>query len=130
MIAARQFTSYEVTLAFCKRAAIAHQLTSCLTEIFFEEGLETAKHCDDYLAKEGKMMGPLHGLPISLKETFCVKGVDNTLGFVKFVGRGPAEHNAALVEILLKQGAVLYVKTNVPQTMMVISSFPVEVELT
>jgi amidase len=38
-----------------------------LTEVFFDEALKRAKYCDDYLAKEGKTLGPFHGLPISLK---------------------------------------------------------------
>lgn len=60
-------SSVEVVTAFCKRAAIAHQCVNCLTEIMFEEALARAKECDEYFAKEGKPMGPLHGLPISLK---------------------------------------------------------------
>lgn len=59
--------SYDVTLAFCKRAAIAQQCVNCLTEIMFDEALARAKQCDDFLEKEGKAMGPFHGLPISLK---------------------------------------------------------------
>jgi len=59
--------AYEVTLAFCKRAAIAQQLLNCLTEIFFDQALERAKTLDEYFTKYGKTMGPLHGLPISLK---------------------------------------------------------------
>lgn len=43
--------------------------TNCLTETLFDEALERAKYCDEYLAKEGKPLGPLHGLPISLKVT-------------------------------------------------------------
>lgn len=52
-----KWTSTEVTLAICKRAAIAHQLTNCLTEIFFDEGLETAKELDEYLKEYGKPIG-------------------------------------------------------------------------
>jgi len=66
-LAIRELSSYEVALAFCKRAAIAHQLLNCLTEIFFDKALERAKSLDDHLAKHGKPMGSLHGLPISLK---------------------------------------------------------------
>jgi amidase len=54
-----EWTSSEVTLAVCKRAAIAHQLTNCLTEIFFDEGLETAKELDEYLKEHGKPIGPV-----------------------------------------------------------------------
>ena len=59
--------SVEIVTAFCKRAAIAQQCVNCLTEIFFDQALTRAKECDDYMEKHGKMMGALHGLPISLK---------------------------------------------------------------
>lgn len=121
-LVAGQISSAEVITAFCKRAAIAQQLTSCLTETMFPMALERAKQLDNHLATTGKPVGPLHGLPISLKETFNVKGVASSLGYVSFLGRGPVSNNSALVEILLGAGAVLYVKTNVPQTMMTADS--------
>jgi amidase len=40
------------------------------------------------------------------------------LGYVSWVGK-VAERDAALTEILIECGAVLYVRTNVPQTLMV-----------
>ena len=93
--------------------------TSCLTEYFFDRALERAQYLDDYLKREKRVMGPLHGLPISLKDSFCVKGVLSTVGYVSFLDNSPAETNSALVDLLLDLGAVLYVKTNIPQTMMV-----------
>ena len=41
--------------------------THCLTETFFPEAFERARYLDSYLAREGKVVGPLHGLPVSLK---------------------------------------------------------------
>ncbi|PYH84273.1 general amidase GmdB [Aspergillus uvarum CBS 121591] len=111
-------SSVAVTTAFCKRAAVAQQLTSCLTEHFFDRALERARYLDDYLTREGRVFGPLHGLPVSLKDSFRVEGVDTSVGYVSFLGHGPAKENSALVQMLLDLGAVLYVKTNVPQTMM------------
>lgn len=117
-LASGEITSSELTLAFCKRAAIAQQVTNCLTEIFFDAALERARQLDSHLAKTGKCIGPLHGLPISVKESFNIAGVHTTLGFVSFIDRPAASENSALIDILLAAGAVLYVKTNVPQTMM------------
>jgi amidase len=54
-----KWTAKEVTVAICKRAAIAHQLTNCLTEVFFDEGLERAKELDEYLKIHGKPIGPV-----------------------------------------------------------------------
>ncbi|PIG89369.1 general amidase-B [Aspergillus arachidicola] len=113
-----EVTSLAVTTAFCKRAAIAQQLTSCLTEHFFDRALERAQYLDDYLKREKRVMGPLHGLPISLKDSFYIKGIQSTVGYVSFLENPPAETNSALVDLLLDLGAVLYVKTNIPQTMM------------
>lgn len=121
-LAAREYSAVEVTTAFSKRAAIAQQLTFCLTETFFDEALERAKFLDEHLAKTGETIGPLHGLPISLKDSFNVAGQHSTLGFVSFLENPPQTSNSAVVDILLAAGAVLYVKTNIPQTMMTADS--------
>jgi amidase len=90
-----------------------------LTEHFFDRALERAKYLDNYLKQNGKPIGPLHGLPISIKDSFCLEGVQSTIGYVSFLEDPPASANSALVDMLLNLGAVLYVKTNIPQTMMV-----------
>jgi hypothetical protein len=41
--------------------------TNCLTEIFIDRALERARELDEVLGRTGKIVGPLHGLPISLK---------------------------------------------------------------
>ncbi|KAI8710850.1 Amidase [Fusarium sp. LHS14.1] len=118
----QKWSAEEVTVAFCKRAALAQQLTSCLTEIFFDEGIARARWLDQQLRETGKVVGPLHGLPISLKDCFHIKGHYATAGYVEYLKRPPPTTNAALVQILLDAGAVLYCKTNVPQTMMTADS--------
>jgi len=69
-----KLTCLEVATAFCKAAAVAHQVTNCLTEIFFEQALKRAKELDEIYAKTGKATGPLFGMPISLKDQFQIKG--------------------------------------------------------
>lgn len=81
-LATGELSSVKVTTAFCKRAAIAHQLTNCCTELFFDEALVAAQHADAYLAKTGRTLGPLHGLPISMKDLFRIKGQDSTIGML------------------------------------------------
>lgn len=115
------YTSTEMTLAFCKRAAAAHQLLNCLSEVLFDSALKTAKALDTHLKGTGKPKGPLHGLPISMKDNFNIIGVDSTVGFASLVNQ-PATYNATLIDILTAAGAVLYVKTNVPTAMMIAES--------
>jgi amidase len=64
-IASSEWNSVEVVKAVCKRAAVAQQLINCVTEIYFNEAIKRAEDLDAYLKKEGKVIGPLHGLPIS-----------------------------------------------------------------
>jgi amidase len=104
-----------------QRAAIAHQLTNCLTEIFFNDALHRAKELDAHLAAGNPPLGPLNGVPISLKDTFKVKGCDASIGLAALCFK-PAEENSVLVDLLLKAGAVLYCKTNIPQTLMALDS--------
>ena len=119
-MASSKLSALEVTIAFSKRAAIAGQLTNCVTETYFEQAQERAKELDA-LKAQGKSAGPLHGLPISLKDGFKIKGGEATIGMIFLLGQ-IAEKNSPLVDILLGQGAVIYVKTNIPQTLMTADS--------
>ncbi|WWD21776.1 hypothetical protein CI109_106263 [Kwoniella shandongensis] len=58
-IAAGKYSAVDVTKAFCHRAIVAHQLTNCLTEVFFDKALNKAKELDEYYAETGKTVGPL-----------------------------------------------------------------------
>ncbi|KAJ5768482.1 hypothetical protein N7533_001065 [Penicillium manginii] len=106
-----ELSSLELTTAFAKRAALAHQLTTCCTEIFFEEALATAKRMDDHLAKTGLTVGPLHGLPVSIKDLFSVRGVDTSIGWVGLTNN-PSTTDKSVAQTLRRLGAILYVKTN------------------
>lgn len=79
-LATGQLSSVQVVAAFSKRAAIAHQLTTCCTEMFFEDALAEAQKLDDHLARTGKTVGPLHGLPVSVKDSVDITGIDTSLG--------------------------------------------------
>ncbi|KAH6892421.1 acetamidase [Thelonectria olida] len=116
-----ELSSLKVTTAFAKRAALAHQLTNCCTEIFFDDAFTRARQLDDYLALTGKTVGPLHGLPVSVKDCIHVKGLDSTLGWVGFIDK-PAPEDSSTAMTLRRLGAVLYVKTNVPQSLMMSDS--------
>lgn len=98
-------------------SANEHDKTNCLTEIMFDDALKRATELDDFYAKHGKTIGPLHGVVMTLKDQFDCEGFDSTLGYVGRAHR-PADHDALLVEILKSLGAVFIAKTNLPQSIM------------
>jgi Asp-tRNA(Asn)/Glu-tRNA(Gln) amidotransferase A subunit family amidase len=110
-----------VTTAFCKRAAIAQQVTNCLTEPLFASALARAKELDDYLVSNGQPIGPLHGLPMTVKDSFNIIGVDSSLGLASLCFK-PAASNSTLVDLLLSLGCIIVAKTNVPQTLAALDS--------
>ncbi|CAD27909.1 fatty acid amide hydrolase Fah1 [Schizosaccharomyces pombe] len=116
-IAKGNYTSYNVTKAFCHRAALAHQILNCCIEIFFDEALKKAKELDDVFQKTSKVVGPFHGIPISLKDQVDLPGKDSSIGYVSLVGK-PKTEIALLAKILQDKGAIFYVKTTVPMAMM------------
>ncbi|KAJ6443497.1 glutamyl-tRNA(gln) amidotransferase subunit A [Purpureocillium lavendulum] len=95
-----ELTSVAVTTAFCKRAALAQQLLNCNLEFFPEMALAQAKGLDDYYAQHKK------------------PGLECTMGYVAWIGKYDTE-DSVLVTMLRKAGAVFYVKTSVPQSLMV-----------
>lgn len=99
-----------------QRAAISHQLTRCLTEPLFDTAADRASFLDEHLQRTGKPIGPLHGLPVSVKDTFDIKGVDSTNGLAAMAFK-PAKESAPLVDLLLSLGAIIITKTNIPQTL-------------
>lgn len=112
-------------IAFCKRAALSQQLTRSCTELLFDRALERARELDEHLAETGKVIGPLHGIPISVKDCVNIKGYTSTIGLAGWTTK-LATSNSVIFDILEKQGAVIHVKTNVPQSMMVGETATVE----
>ncbi|MDO9175040.1 MAG: amidase family protein, partial [Actinomycetota bacterium] len=74
--------------------------------------LKQARAADRALAK-GAKVGPLHGVPITVKESFNLVGQPTTWGFPELKGN-IATTDAVVVQRLRAAGAVIFGKTNVP----------------
>jgi fatty acid amide hydrolase len=90
----------------------------------------TAQHRDASLAaarradaerRAGSVRGPLHGLPVTLKENLDLEGTPSTVGVRARLDR-PARASAPVVKALLDGGAVVLGKTNVPQVLLSMES--------
>lgn len=91
-----------------KVGAFAHQLR--------RSALEEATRADEAKAR-GESLGPLHGLPITIKENIDIEGLPTTIGLRSRSGHLAGE-DAVVVRLLRAAGAVILGKTNVPQTLL------------
>jgi len=117
----------DILRAYGKRAIKAHEQTNCLTEVMIldaEEWLRRSRASDGDDGDTGgdvgggiNLSGQLAGIPVSLKDTINVKGYDSCIGYSGLANK-PAGHNAPIIRLLEDAGAVPFVKTNVPVTLM------------
>lgn len=87
-----------------------------MTELLPDRALQRARELDEFFAKNGRPVGPLHGLPISVKEHISVKGLRVNGGFCSTY-ENIAEDDAHILKILQKGGCVLFARTTEPQTL-------------
>uniref|UniRef100_A0A8C3TST1 Fatty acid amide hydrolase n=1 Tax=Catharus ustulatus TaxID=91951 RepID=A0A8C3TST1_CATUS len=95
--------------AFPKALQIATE-TNCITEFLQESESQLRK------VKQMEKQGLLYGVPISIKDSINCQGHDSTLGFIKQIHK-PAAEDSVVVQVLKRQGAIPFVKTNVPQSL-------------
>ncbi|KZP01704.1 amidase signature enzyme [Calocera viscosa TUFC12733] len=111
------WTAERVTAAYISQAIDAHAATNCITEVLFQEALEAARALDKEYEATGTLKGPLHGVPVSFKDQYDVKGYDSSIGFSQWAYK-PAKEDALLVAQVKAAGGIPICKTNVPQTML------------
>lgn len=106
----------DVLRAYGKVAVKAQEKTNCLTEIMIKEA-------EGWIERgEVNMKGPLAGIPVSLKDSIVVAGFDSSVGYSRLTGK-PWEVDGPIVRMLKDAGAVPFVKTALPVTLLSFESF-------
>lgn len=98
---------FDATLRNVRR--LQPRLNSFIT-ITEEEGRKTAVRAEEEI-QSGNYRGPLHGIPISIKDLFATRGVRTTAGSL-ILGKWIPEYDATAVSKLREAGMVLIGKTN------------------
>lgn len=111
-------TAVQTVTAFLKRAHIGQQLLNFATEFMVEDALKRAAALDAHFESTGQLLGPLHGVPISVKEHVGLKGRVCNASYAAWMDNVPKE-DALLIRLLANAGAVFHVRTNTPQSLMV-----------
>ncbi len=107
------FSSEEVVEAHIQRIEAVNDDLNAVVIPLFEGARHDAKKADAAL-RQGKQLGPLHGVPMTIKEQFKLAGTDTTMGLTAHANQ-PYATDGPLVARLRKAGAIFLGKTNVPQ---------------
>jgi aspartyl-tRNA(Asn)/glutamyl-tRNA(Gln) amidotransferase subunit A len=105
LIASREISCSEVVDATIERIQKQNPTLNAFITILDESAKREAKHAD-LLIKQGKYLGPLHGIPVSFKDLVYVKGVRSTSGS-KILADFVPDYDSTVTRKLRKAGAII-----------------------
>jgi amidase len=113
MIRERKVSSLEAVRACYRRIDEVNPRLNAVIQFCRDRALKEAGEADALLAR-GESKGPLHGVPMTIKDSIDTEGVISTGGTLGRANFMP-EKDAAVVERLRRAGAILLGKTNTPE---------------
>ena len=111
----KEISSLELTQHFIDRIEKYDGKINAVVVRTFEDAIEAAKKADDAISKQDSL-GPLHGIPMTIKESYNIQGQCTTWGIPDYKGNIAKEDGLA-VKRLKKAGAHFLGKTNVPMNL-------------
>ncbi|MCP4020326.1 MAG: amidase [Desulfobacteraceae bacterium] len=108
----RELTSEEVVDAFFNQIYAYNPELNAIVILNEKEARERAIAADKAMAR-GEIWGPLHGVPVTVKDHFDVKGLRTTNGYPPMKDN-VSNHNSIIVQRLKNAGAIIIGKTNMP----------------
>lgn len=113
MIRTKEISAVEVMRATLARAEQAQPLLNCFITICADEALRDAAEADARLAR-GEPVGPLHGVPLHVKDLVNTAGVRTTFGSLIHEHNVPGADQVSIAR-LKAAGAILFAKTTTPE---------------
>lgn len=111
-----ELTAVEVAQAFIERIQQVNPAINAIHQFDPERILRDAR-AKDAAQEAGKSLGPLHGLPISLKDGFYVPGFKCAKGNKRLYELATGEQSSTAVDRLIAAGAIILGITNVPENL-------------
>ena len=113
MIQAREVSPVELTEAALAEAELRQPTLNSFITIMREQAMEQAEQAEDELSR-GEYRGPLHGIPIGIKDNIATGGIRTTLGTKVLKDHVPDE-DAEVVRRCKEAGAVILGKENLEE---------------
>ena len=107
-----EVSSLEVLESFLAQVEKVNPTINAIVALDIERAKEKAIEADNKINLKSKL-GPLHGLPMTIKDAFEVEGIVSTGGNPAWKDNIP-KRNAEAVQRLVDAGAIIFGKTNVP----------------
>ncbi len=114
LIRDRKLSPVEYLDAVLKAAEKANPKLNCFRVVMADEARRDAKKAEDAVMR-GDALGPLHGVPVSIKDLVDVKDVPTRHGSAIFADNPPAVADDILVKRLREAGAVVFAKSSTPE---------------
>ena len=111
---ARTVSPLEVMQAVLERIDRVNPLVNAIVTLTRDTALAEARRATAALTRRSATLGPLHGIPVGIKDVTPTKGIRTTFGSKLFEDHVP-EEDAAVVERLKAAGAIVLGKTNTPE---------------
>jgi amidase len=108
----KRASSREVVQAHLDRIGAVNPKVNAVTVVHEEQALRQARRADEEIAA-GAALGPLHGVPVTIKESIDLAGSPTTHGVVAYKDCMP-ERDAPVVAHLKRAGAIPIARTNLP----------------
>jgi amidase len=112
-IRAKQVSSREVVAAHLDRMNRVNPKLNAMVNVLADQALDAADAADRQLAS-GATVGPLHGVPFTVKENIDVFGSPTTQGTVSLAGSMPHADSPQVAQ-LRKAGAIVLARSNLPE---------------
>jgi amidase len=110
----RAVSPLEVMRAVLERVDRVNPLVNAVVTLDRERALAQARRATAGLGRRSAALGPLHGVPVGIKDVTPTKGLRTTYGSKLFEHHVPTE-DAAVVERIKAAGAIVLGKTNTPE---------------
>ena len=113
MIRRKKVSPVEVVNAILARIEALNPILNAFVTLTADQARREARAAERALGKRGARLGPLHGVPFSVKDLVITRGVRTTFGTPLYRDNVPTE-DAPIVARLKAAGAILLGKTNTP----------------
>ena len=114
LIRAKKLSPVEYLDAVLKAIDKTNPKLNCFREVMADDARRDAKKAEEAVMR-GEPLGPLHGVPVSVKDLVDVKGVPTRHGSAIFEGNPPAAADDILVKRLRDAGAIIFAKATTPE---------------